>query len=323
VGRGHDQGRPLTLAPVSGAEIGERRLPRRASRLSHDVYLQIAGLALIGPAVVALGVLIVGPFVYVAWQSLFALEATSPSFDTYRWFLDFEFWGTLKNGLKITVGSVALELFVAIPLALLLNRPMRGRGLLRGLVTLPWAVPTIAVASAFLWLASPFYGLFNQLGLWSGVLSEPISVLGDPRYAIWAVTIATAWKGLPLVFILIMSSLQSLDPQFIEAARVDGAARHAQFRHVLLPHLRSSIALAGVLSAVYNFSLLDLTFLLTGGGPAGSTTNWPFLLYNQEFDALDTGRAAAVGVSIFLAGVIALAVVIGLDGLRRRRYSTG
>ena len=289
VGRRHDQGRALTLAPVSGAEIGERRLPGRVSRLSHDVYLQIAGLALIGPAVVALGVLIVGPFVYVAWQSLFALGRELAELRHLPLVPRLRVLGDAQVGLKITVGSVALELLVAIPLALLLNRPIRGRGLLRGLVTLPWAVPTIAVASAFLWLASPFYGLFNQLGLWSGVLSEPISALGDPRYAIWAVTIATAWKGLPLVFILVMSSLQSLDPQFIEAARVDGAPRHAQFRHVVLPHLRSSIALAGVLSAVYNFSLLDLTFLLTGGGPAGSTTSWPFLLYNQEFDALDTG----------------------------------
>jgi multiple sugar transport system permease protein len=278
-------------------------------------------LTLVGPAVVALCVLIAGPFVYVAWQSLFALEATSPGVDNYRWFLGSEFWPTLANGLKITVGSVAIEVICAVPLALLLNRPMRGRGLLRGLVTLPWAVPTIAVASAFLWLASPFYGLFNQLGLATGILGEPISVLGDPRYAIWAVTIATAWKGLPLVFILVMSSLQSLDPQYLEAAKVDGAPLSSQLRHVLMPHLRSSIALAGVLSAVYNFALLDLTFLLTGGGPSGSTTSWPFLLYKQEFDALDTGRAAAVGVSIFLAGVVALAVVLGLDGLRRRRYA--
>lgn len=275
-----------------------------------------------GPAVVALCVLIAGPFVYVAWQSLFALDATSPGVDNYRWFLGSEFWPTLANGLKITVGSVAIEVLCAVPLALLLNRPMRGRGILRGLVTLPWAVPTIAVASAFLWLASPFYGLFNQLGMATGFLGEPISVLGDPRYAIWAVTIATAWKGLPLVFILVMSSLQSLDPQYLEAAKVDGAPLSSQLRHVLMPHLRSSIALAAVLSAVYNFALLDLTFLLTGGGPAGSTTSWPFLLYKQEFDALDTGRAAAVGVSIFLAGVVALAVVIGLDGLRRRRYAS-
>jgi multiple sugar transport system permease protein len=309
----------LREAPATG--VGERR-PARASRLSHDVYVQIAGLTLIGPAVVALCVLIAGPFVYVGWQSLFESGSADLGTGNYDWFLRSEFWPTLVNGLKITVGSVALEIICAVPLALLLNQRIPGRGILRGLVTLPWAVPTIAVASAFLWLANPFYGLFNQLGLALGVLSEPISVLGDPKYAIWAVTIATAWKGLPLVFILIMASLQSLDPQYLEAARVDGAPRRAQLRHVIMPHLRSSIALAGVLSAVYNFSLLDLTFLLTGGGPSGSTTSWPFLLYKQEFDALDTGRAAAVGVAIFLAGALALAVVLGLDGLRRRRYSS-
>jgi ABC-type sugar transport system permease subunit len=284
--------------------------------------VQIAGLTLIGPAVVALCVLIAGPFVYVGWQSLFEAGSADLGTGNYDWFVHAEFWPTLANGLKITVGSVALEIICAVPLALLLNQRIPGRGILRGLVTLPWAVPTIAVASAFLWLANPFYGLFNQLGLALGVLSEPISVLGDPKYAIWAVTIATAWKGLPLVFILIMASLQSLDPQYLEAARVDGAPRLAQLRHVIMPHLRSSIALAGVLSAVYNFSLLDITFLLTGGGPSGSTTNWPFLLYKQEFDALDTGRAAAVGVAIFLAGALALAVVLGLGGLRRRRYSS-
>ena len=309
----------MSEAPATG--IGERRRAR-ASRLSHDVYVQVAGLVLIGPAVVALCVLIGGPFVYVGWQSLFEQGSSDIGLANYDWFFRQEFWPTLANGLKITVGSVALEIACAVPLALLLNQRIPGRGILRGLVTLPWAVPTIAVASAFLWLANPFYGLFNQLGLELSLLSEPISILGDPDYAIWAVTVATAWKGLPLVFILIMASLQSLDPQYLEAARVDGAPLRAQFRHVILPHLRSAIALSGVLAAVYNFSLLDITFLLTGGGPSGSTTSWPFLLYKQEFDALDTGRAAAIGISIFVAGAIALAVVLGLDGLRRRRYAS-
>jgi multiple sugar transport system permease protein len=290
------------------------------SRLSHNIYLEIAGLTLVGPAIFALGVLIAGPFVYVVWESFFPTDESSASLDNYRWFLGSDFWPTLEIGLKITVGSVALEMLAAVPLAVLLNQRLPGRGIMRGLVTLPWAIPTIAVASAFLWLVNPFYGLFNQLGLSLHLLDEPISVLGDPRYAIWGITLATAWKGLPLVFIVVFSSLQSLDPQYIEAAKVDGASRRSQLRHVLLPHLRSSIALAAVLSAVYNFALLDLTFLLTGGGPAGTTTTWPLLLYNQAFSALDTGRAAAVGVAIFLAGVAALVAVLGLDGLRRRRY---
>src|SRR5262249_18319457 len=107
-----------------------------------------------------------------------------------------------------------------------------------------------------------------------------------------------------------------------EAAKVEGASWRSQLRHVILPHLRSAIALAAVLSAVYNFALLDLAFLLTDGGPAGTTTNWPLLLYNQNFVALDTGRAAVVGVGIFLARVVALTVVRGYEAHRRRRYAT-
>ncbi len=105
----------------------------------------------------------------------------------------------------------------------------------------------------------------------------------------------------------------------IEAARVDGAGRRAVFTHVMLPHLTPSIALAAVLSAIYNFSLFDITFLLTGGGPSGSTTTLPLLLYNQAFRALDSGRAAAIGLVIFLSGVVALAVVLRLSRRTRGR----
>jgi multiple sugar transport system permease protein len=298
-------------------------LRQKLRRLPHDIYLQIAGVILVAPAVFLLCLLIAAPFVYVVYESLFVQGSTSPSVHNYSWFLGgTDIWPTFKNGLKMTAVSVAIEVVVAVPLALLLNQRIPGRGLFRGLVTLPWAVPTIAVASAFLWLSDPFYGLFNQLGQKLGLLSQPISLLGDPRYAIWAVTVATAWKGLPLVFIIILSSLQSLEPQYLEAAKVDGAPWHAQLRHVILPHLRSAIGLAAVLSAVYNFALLDLAFLLTAGGPAGTTTNWPLLLYNQDFAALDTGRAAVVGVGIFLAGVVALTFVLAVDGIRRRRYAT-
>jgi ABC-type sugar transport system permease subunit len=312
----------LTSERAHDQPASKSRLREKLSRLPHDIYLQIAGVTLVAPAVFLLCLLIVGPFVYVVWESLFAEGSTTAGLANYRWFLGgTDIWPTFKNGLKMTAGSVALEVVVAVPLALLLNQRIPGRNLFRGLVTLPWAVPTIAIATAFLWLSDPFYGLFNQLGQRLGLLSQPISVLGDPRYAIWAVTLATAWKGLPLVFIIVLSALQSLEPQYLEAAKVDGASWRSQLRHVILPHLRSAIALAAVLSAVYNFALLDLAFLLTDGGPAGTTTNWPLLLYKQDFVALDTGRAAVVGVAIFLAGVVALTFVLVLDGLRRRRYA--
>ncbi len=86
---------------------------------------------------------------------------------------------------------------------------------------------------------------------------------------------------------------------------------------MVLPHLLPSIALAGVLSGIYNFALFDITFLLTGGGPSGSTTTLPLLLYNQAFRALDMGRASAVGLVVFLAGVVALAVVFRVSARAR------
>jgi multiple sugar transport system permease protein len=275
-------------------------------------YAQAAGLAMAGPAAFLTFTVVLAPFAYVIYQSLVEKRTGSLGLSNFDWLLGPGFLPAFWNTLVIAVGSVAIELAIAIPLALLLNQAVAGRGLLRSLVTLPWAIPTITVATAFLWLANTNYGLINQIGLESGLFSEPIAFLGERGWATWSVIIAHAWKGLPLVFIVILSSLQSLPAEVVEAARVDGAGSRATFSHVVLPHLIPAIALAGVLSGIYNFALFDITFLLTGGGPSGSTTTLPLLLYNQAFRGLDQGRAAAVGLVIFLAGMISLVVVLRL-----------
>jgi multiple sugar transport system permease protein len=182
----------------------------------------------------------------------------------------------------------------------------------RALITLPWAVPTIAVAAAFLWLANPHYGIFNQIGLEIGFLKQPLAFFGDPDLALLSVIVAHAWKGLPLVFIIVFASLQSLPEEQIEASKIDGAGKLRQLQYVILPHLKTSIALAAVLSGAYNFSLFDLTFLLTGGGPAGLTMGLPMLEYNQMFRSLNVGRAAVIGMTIFLSCIVALSALFVL-----------
>ncbi len=281
----------------------------RAADLRHSVYVQIAGVVLAAPAVFLLGLVVILPFATAAWWSLSPEPDSGLTLAGYRWLLDPAFFDAFQHSLYIAVGSVLLELLIAIPAAILLNQAIPARGFCRAALMLPWAVPTIAVAAAFLWLANTNYGLFNQLGLGLGLLEAPVPFLGSPALALPSVTVAHAWKGLPLVFVIILSALQSLPPELMEAARVDGAGRMAQFSHVILPHLKPSIALAAVLSGIYNFSLFDITFLLTGGGPAGETTTLPLLLYYQEFKALDTARAAVVGVSIFASGLLALAML--------------
>jgi multiple sugar transport system permease protein len=294
-------------------------LGRRLSNLNLDTYMQIAGSILVLPAVLLLCILLIGPFLYIIGSSFVEKGTGALSLANYRWLLGPAFLPALFNSLIIGFGSVALEILAAVPLALLLNQRLAGRGVFRALVTLPWAVPTISVAAAFLWLSNTNYSVFNQFGLEYDILKEPIAFLGDPRWALPAVTLAHAWKGLPLAFIVIFAALQSLPSELLEAAQVDGAWSFAQLWHVILPHLKTAIGLAVVLSGLYNFALFDLTFLLTGGGPAGRTLSLPLLEYTQMFRTLDIGRAAVIGITIFLVGVLCLTALFAVNAQDRRR----
>ena len=274
--------------------------------------MQIAGIVMVVPAILLLLMLLIAPFGYIIVASFIEKGSQGFSLANYAWLGSPLFLPSFKNSLILGIGSVLIEIIVAIPLAILLNQKMYLRGLWRALITLPWAVPTIAVAGAFLWLCNPHYGIFNQVGLEIGLLKEPLGFFGDPDLALLSVVIVHAWKGLPLVFIIIFASLQSLPVEQIEAAKIDGARSFSQFQYVILPHLKTSIGLAAVLSGAYNFSLFDLTFLLTGGGPAGLTMGLPMLEYNQMFRSLNIGRAAIIGITIFLSCIVSLSALFFL-----------
>mgnify|MGYP001255896791 FL=1 len=274
--------------------------------------MQIAGIVMVVPAILLLLMLLVAPFGYIIFASFIEKGSQGFSFGNYAWLSSPLFLPSFRNSLIIGVGSVLLEIIIAVPLAILLNQKMYLRGLWRALITLPWAVPTIAVAGAFLWLGNPHYGIFNQIGLEIGLLKTPLAFFGDPDLALLSVIVAHAWKGLPLVFIIVFASLQSLPEEQIEASKIDGAGKLRQLQYVILPHLKTSIALAAVLSGAYNFSLFDLTFLLTGGGPAGLTMGLPMLEYNQMFRSLNIGRAAVIGMTIFFSCIVALSALFVL-----------
>ena len=182
--------------------------------------MQIAGIVMVVPAILLLLMLIVAPFGYIVFASFIEKGSQGFSFGNYAWLSSPLFLPSYRNSLIIGVGSVLLEIIIAVPLAILLNQKMYLRGLWRALITLPWAVPTIAVAGAFLWLCNPHYGVINQVGLEIGLLKEPLGFFGDPDLALLSVVVAHAWKGLPLVFIIVFASLQSLPEEQIEASKI-------------------------------------------------------------------------------------------------------
>ena len=276
-------------------------------------------MVLVLPAILLLSVIMLAPFVFIIWMSFNEDDTAGLTLTNYEWLVGPQFWPSLYHSLVIGIGSVGLEILAAIPLVLLLNERLPGRGLMRALVTLPWAIPTIAASAAFLWLGNVHYGIINQIGLATGILKEPFAFFQTPSLALPIVTLAHAWKGLPLVFIVLLASLQSLPNELLEAAKIDGARWLAQLRHIILPHLKTAIGLAAVLSGLYNFALFDLTYLLTGGGPVGATMTLPMFEYNQMFRALNTGRAATVGLTIFLAGILTLTLLFVMNARERKR----
>jgi multiple sugar transport system permease protein len=258
------------------------------------------GLLLVAPTLAVLGAFTVYPGLWVLWLSL---QERVPVFDIARFvggrhyaFLagDSRFWSAVQTTLVFTLGSVALELILGVLVALALLGQRRGRHLAFSLLLLAWAMPTVVTAKLFEWLYHPAAGLLNlALG------GRTINWLGDPALALPAVIAADVWRTLPFVAILAYARLLGIPAELYEAAQVDGAGRVATFRHVTLPLLRRILAIAVLFRTLDALRAFDIMFVLTAGGPAGTTETLTIYAYRSLFQMLQLGFGAAIGVVVF------------------------
>jgi multiple sugar transport system permease protein len=159
---------------------------------------------------------------------------------------DPDFWAIMLRTLVFVVLVDVAVLLTGLGVALLMNRQFRGRGIVRGLLTIPWAVPEVPVAITFIFMIDPTFGVFNLLArLLPGVTENPQWTL-DPALAMAIIVIVTVWKGFPFYSLVLLAALQAVPEELYEAARLDGAGAWKQFRHVTLPGIRPSIALLAV-----------------------------------------------------------------------------
>lgn len=274
------------------------------------------GLALLAPTLGLLAALTLGPALAVMWL---ALQRRVPVFDIAEFvgaanfaFLagDARFWNAARVTAVFTVASVALELVLGVAVALILRAQRAGAGLALSLLLLPWALPSVVVARTFEWLYHPTAGLVNVL-----LGGRPINWLGDPALALAGVVLADVWRTLPFVALLCYARLLSIPPDLLEAAAVDGAGALARLRHVLLPQLRQVLLIALLFRTLDALRAFDLMFVLTGGGPAGTTETLTVYAYRSLFQTLQLGLGAAVGVVVFAA---VMAVAAGYLRLLRR-----
>jgi multiple sugar transport system permease protein len=282
---------------------------------------RIAG-ALVAPAAVLLAAVALLPVLAGARMSLDRIvlvfhERRFVGLANWRALVDDDrFWGALARTAGFTAAAVGLELAVALPLALVLHRAVRGRGLLRASVLLPWAIPTAVSAKLWAWLLEPGYGLVARLG----PAAQP-NWLGSPGLALGAAVALDVWKTTPFVALLLLAGLQSIPDDVYAAAAVDGASPARTLARVTLPLLAPAIVLAATFRALDAFRVFDAVFVLTGGGPANGTETLSIYAYKTLVRAGDAGYGATLATAAF-AGAAVLGTVLAAAWSRAARRAS-
>ena len=274
------------------------------------------GLCLLAPALLVLGALTLYPTVWVGWLSL---QRRMPIFDVNRFeglgnyvFLatDPRFWKAAQVTVLFTAVSVALEVAGGVLAALALLGVRTGARIALSCLLLAWALPSVVTAKLFEWLYNPAAGLVNfALG------GAALNWLGDPRLALPGLIVADVWRTMPFVTVLCYARLLAIPADVYEAAQLDGAGAVATFTRITLPLLRRILLIAVLFRTLDALRSFDLMFVLTGGGPAGSTETLTVYAYRSLFQAVQLGLGSAVGVVVF---ALVMAVAWGyLRALRR------
>ena len=266
-----------------------------------DLYAILVGLA---PTVLVASVFIVIPVGFSLYLSLWEwpLLGDQRSFvglgNWVRLVGDREFWAALKVTALYTLGSVPSGATVALLLALALGRPLRAGGFYRLAFFLPVVLSTVVAALFWEWALQPQLGPINRA---LRVLGLPgPGWLSDPAWALPALILVHVWRFAGYQALMFLAGLQSIPGVFYEAATMDGAGGWARFRHVTWPLLRPTTALVLITGAIYAGQVFGPVYVLTGGGPARSTTTLVFYLYDRAIGLRELGYGATIGWALFV-----------------------
>jgi multiple sugar transport system permease protein len=214
-------------------------------------------------------------------------------------FHDSAFWKGVFRSAYFALGSTFLQIALALPTALLLNKKLKGIVSVRALALLPYLLPTIVIGMMFLWILHPQLGVASNLLQTVGLAGEPISFFGSEEIAMPSIIIVNSWKYAPFFTMLFLARLQSIPENHYETAKMCGANSYELFRDITLPYLRSVILLALLLRGIWMFNKFDIIWILTRGGPADATTTLPIYIYEVAFRNYEMGQALAASTLLF------------------------
>ena len=215
-----------------------------------------------------------------------------------------EFWNSVWVTLLFTILSLVIQLPLGVLVALLLNQEFKGRWLLRSIVLVPWAVPTLVNSTLWNWIFNTQYGAANRLLMQFNLISEPIIWFDTPMKAMGVIVFADTWRMLPLYVLMMLASLQTIPHSQIEAAILDGAGAFSRFRNVILPLIKPMLLVVLVIRTMQALKVFDIIYMLTHGGPANGTMVISYYIYNQSFGFMHFSYGAALAIIVAVISTI-------------------
>jgi sorbitol/mannitol transport system permease protein len=273
------------------------------------MQMRTTARAMMAPSVILLFVWMVIPLaatLYYSFQSYTLLNpvVSFAGWDNYYYFLtDPAFGAAFLNTIYLVGGVLLITVVGGLALALLIDQPIFGQGIVRILVISPFFVmPTVA---ALVWknmLMNPIYGIFAWLFTMVGL--KPVDFLA--QIPLLSIILIVAWQWLPFATLILLTALQSLDGEQIEAAEMDGAGAVSRFIYLVLPHLSRAITVVILIETIFLLGVFAEILVTTNGGPGTASMNLPFLVYTQALLNFDVGAASAGGIiAVIVANIVA------------------
>lgn len=268
------------------------------------------GIGMLTPTLIVLLVMTAYPLIFTfvySFTDYNYLKGTENAsfvlFDNYvSLFKNGYFQQAVWNTIKFTILAVVLEMALGLLIAVFVNSLKRGQKIMRTLLLLPYLLPAVTVALSWRMMLSANYGIINQF--LKGLGLPVFNWFMDTKTAFGTILLIDVWQNVPFVFLLLYASLQSVSENQYEAARIDGAGFFQQFWYITLPNIKGSLALCALLRTIDTFRLFEKVNVLTGGGPAGTTTTITQFLYTYGIKSLDFdfgfGSAGAIVMTLLV-----------------------
>ncbi|CAM5242647.1 carbohydrate ABC transporter permease [Streptomyces griseus] len=295
-----------TAAPPQKAPPPRRRT---GARLSDGAF----ALLLTAPGIALFAAIIFYPLLSALFTGFFRQDLRLPGrefvgLDNFAYWLNGDLFTILEQTLVFTVGATLAPFAVGFALALALNTGIRGSGFLRGVFLFPWVIPGVVVSFLWMWIFNANYGVLNGVLVQAGIIEDSVAWLGRPGTAMLAVIVTKTWASFPWMMVMLLAGLQTVPKELHEAASMDGAGAIRRFFAVTWPQVRGVASIVLLLEFIWNFQHFDTIYVLTGGGPAGTTETFATAVYQTAFSGFDIGRATALG-GLWMVLLLLLVVV--------------